>query len=156
MMISPVWTCVRDLCQPSLDFVFLVSYLFISLFGIHRLPQWVASIRCSYFLLPLCSAVWCPLLPFQECCLVSVTNDWHVAASLLGATRHSLCDRLLFGFFEMTHTPEFLPFFLNFSVIFASPSFSAWPLNFENLSPGIFSLSHLLSLCMNLTNPWFV
>lgn len=151
-MSSVCTCCVWHMCQPSLDLIFLPSYLLISLFGINRKTSQMScqhslsSLPCFQFALQSDFRSH----NFKNTVLLSVTNDLHVTRSLWGIRYNSSLSRsqtsLFFSMKLHTLLNFLLLLFLCFSVIFAGPSL----LDLEFGKPQswyLFSFSSALSVC---------
>lgn len=141
---SSVWTCVWDICQPSLDFIILVSYLLISLLGIHRktslgsCPQSL-SLLSSFHLTPQ-SGFCC----FTQC------SHWHTRYYF--SLRYNLSLSVTHFLFSMKSHTLLNFFFLSFSasqlsLLALSSLHDFWVLKTPALV-SFFLLIYSLSLCV--------
>ena len=143
---------------PINHLLILYSYmrnLLISLFDIHRKTSQVSHSLSLPFYFHFTIQSGFHSHHSNNTVLVSVPNDLHDIRAFW-SIQYNLSlspwqTSLLVSIKLHTLLNFLLPFFLCFSVIFAGPSFFAWPPDFENSSPGIFSLSYLLSSVCDLS-----
>lgn len=121
-------------------------------------PNELSAFIVPTFLLPLHSSL-VSVPTIRRILFWSVSPVTYVLVDLsevFSTTCYSLSDRLLSRFL-WNHTLSWSSSFLPQLLICLCPFFCAWPLNFENSSPDVFSLFHLHSLSMwSYPVLWFV